>query len=144
MPKRSWRRTRQTLELRGLLGDVVWRKRIAERRRVAEEKRAVYDEKARTIAQARCLTGGSGSFREEWFSGAMSLQEKRSLLGALIQWVFVRGNGTQGASAGRVRIVWATDPPVDIPKQRRPGWVPTPFPSTTRTENVMPGLRSRR
>ena len=112
------------LGLQELLGMDMWRKRIAERRRVAEQAREDYESKQRTVERP-VLDRPVKQLREEWPD--MSLADKRSLLRALIQCIFVRSDGLQGASADRVRIIWATDPPVDIPRQGRSGWIIRPF-----------------
>lgn len=89
-------------------------------------------------------TGGPrmpvAELREKWYSGEMTIAEKRDRLAQLIRYIFVRprtddwhpSKATSDDSrrdylAGRVRIVWTDEPDIDVPRQGRHGFVPRPF-----------------
>jgi site-specific DNA recombinase len=69
--------------------------------------------------------------REDWES--MSPLDRNEWLASMIQVVFVRqsqsnGRGSiTGASPGRVHIVWADEPPLDLPRQGRRDYVMRSF-----------------
>lgn len=107
------------------------------RRSTVDAAQAELDEALRSAGHR----GPPRTLREDWES--MTIPEKREALSQEIQAVFVRstnhpemdryrrrngGDGIQGASARRIHIVWVDDPPVDVPRQGRRGYVIQPFP----------------
>jgi hypothetical protein len=106
-----------------------------------EHRRAVADAAQAELAE---LLRQDGSRPEavldlQSYWPVMSMDERREALSQVIQAVFIRpraGNGN-GASPDRVHIVWAADPPVDIPRQGKRGYVRRPFvfPSPDRPGN---------
>jgi hypothetical protein len=70
----------------------------------------------------------------------LTTEQQRRHLANTIQAVFIRrstGEHNNGSGSGRQRylvevadrihIVWATEPPVDVPRQGRRDWTPSPF-----------------
>jgi hypothetical protein len=103
-----------------LLGDEGLRARLTALRLQAEEKRRLYEEKAQVVGRP-LIDRPIGQLVDEM--DRMPVADLRDLYGSLIQWVFVgQQKSVQGASSDRVKVVWVTDPPVDIPVPGGTGW----------------------
>jgi hypothetical protein len=144
-------RDAQDAELEQALGHAAWVKHLAALTAQVEETQARIEHKLRQFGRPdrrRVI-----ELRQEWESGAMSMDEKRAHLASAIQAVFVRPGRTsfggtktdpelRRAKLGkRVHIVWATDLPLDdVPRQGRVGYVAKPweFPSDPDEVGVMP------
>ena len=125
--------TSSDLELMETMGRDGWLALVKAMALDRDAKKAAYEEKVRT-------TGGRGldvrQLRKDWESGAMSFDEKRSLLARLVQAVFIRrapAKGSHGDLRDRVHIVWTDEDVVDVPRTGtrtdlgKPAFVPRPF-----------------
>jgi hypothetical protein len=104
-----------------LLGDEGLRHRLTALRLQAEEKRRLYEEKAEAVGRP-LIDRPIGQLVDAMDD--MPVEDLRDLYGALIQEIFVGPSGPKkkGASSDRVKIVWVTDPPVDVPRPGVHGW----------------------
>jgi DNA invertase Pin-like site-specific DNA recombinase len=124
------------------IGTAVWRKRCAVLARIADEKLEILTQARRRSARAESLGRPVRELADDWHHGRLSLDEKRQIVANMVQAVFVRqvsqraagkvSNAAVVARMGeslrnRVHIVWADEPPVDVPRQGRRDWDPKPF-----------------
>jgi site-specific DNA recombinase len=122
------------VELEQTIGRTNMLKRLAALREAADEAQAALDE-ALAIAGNPLLDQSVAELREKWESGELTMEEKRAHMAAAIRAVFVRqspnGRMPLGSRrdylADRFRIVWATDPAVDVPRQGYRVYEPRPF-----------------
>jgi DNA invertase Pin-like site-specific DNA recombinase len=126
-------------ELEDQIGPRAFRLRLAAFEATRDEKRAILDEALRRAGRAS-LDRPVRELREEW--PGLTIEQQQRHLANTIQTVFVRraaqnGNGDRTSSlrgdrfvaslAERMHVVWATEAPVDVPRQGRRDWTPCPF-----------------
>jgi site-specific DNA recombinase len=109
-------------EAQEALGREGWLLGAQARRTAWEEAQQLYNEAVRKAGPMM----GLRTLADDW--KMMTVDEKRTALKTVIRYVFVRqADGSHGASADRVHIVWADDPEVDVPRQGRRDYTPRPF-----------------
>lgn len=137
-------------EVREAVGREVWLKGLTNLRQQVDEKRAVIEEKLRQFGRPEGRP--YVEFWEDWDSGEMPLEEKRSHLGSVIQAVFVNPNSRvrsrkdeelrRRGFANRIQIVWMDELPlVKIPRQGFGGYKMTPWPFPDASDSDPDALR---
>lgn len=126
-------------ELEQEIGKRAFRARLTAFAAVRDEKRAILDDALRRAGRSS-IARPVRELREEW--PGLTTEEQRWHLVNTIQAVFVRPGERRLARGKRtalgdqnrverlleqVHIVWATEPPVDVPRQGRRDWTPKPF-----------------